>query len=84
MHTDPKFILWREEALKRGYAFPIVFPLSSNEEVFGALTIHSREADSFKEDEIRLMSELTNDLAHGIMALRLSKRIIYGLNGKIK
>lgn len=76
MHTDPKFIPWREGALKRGYAFPIVFPLSSNEEVFGALTIHSREADSFKEDEIRLMSELTNDLAHGIIALRLSKRII--------
>lgn len=84
MHTDPIFILWREEPLKRGYAFSIVFPLSSNEEVFGVLTIYSREADSFKEDEIRLMSELTNDLARGIIALRLSKRIIYGLNGKIK
>lgn len=73
MLTDPKFKPWREEAKKRGYASSIVFPLSSNDKTFGAVSIYSREADPFKEDEIRLLAKLTNDLAQGIAALRLRR-----------
>ena len=53
MHTDPKFKPWREEAIKRGYASSIVLPLISNNKVFGALNIYSKEPNPFSEEERR-------------------------------
>jgi PAS domain S-box-containing protein len=71
MHTDPRFAPWREEALKRGYASSICLPMSSDKEVFGAITIYSRLPDPFSEAEITLLSKLADDLAYGITHLRL-------------
>jgi PAS domain S-box-containing protein len=71
MGNDPSFELWREEALKRGYASSVVFPLISDERVFGAISIYSREANPFDKQEITLLSELAADLSHGIKAIRL-------------
>lgn len=71
MLTDPKFKPWREEALKRGYASSIVLPLMDEGQAFGALTIYSKEPDPFSDDEVDLLSELANDLAYGITAIRL-------------
>lgn len=71
MLTDPAFKPWRDMAIKRGYASSIVFPLKSAEKVFGAISIYSKEPDSFLVDEINLLSELAKDLAHGITTIRL-------------
>lgn len=71
MIDDPAFEPWRAQALKRGYASSIVFPLMDDKKAFGALTIYARKPDAFTEDEIQLLSELTNDLAHGITSIRL-------------
>jgi PAS domain S-box-containing protein len=71
MLTDPTFKPWREQALKRGYASSIVFPLKSEDKIFGAITIYSKKTDSFLEDEIELLTKLASDLAHGITTLRL-------------
>jgi PAS domain S-box-containing protein len=71
MLTDPNFKPWRKEALKRGYASSIGLPLMAGEKAFGAITIYSREPDPFSDDEIGLLSELANDLAYGITAIRL-------------
>jgi PAS domain S-box-containing protein len=71
MLTDPQFAPWRAEAIKRGYASSVVFPLFASGEVFGELTIYSREPDPFSEDEIKLLTELSSDLAYGISLLRL-------------
>jgi GAF domain-containing protein len=73
MRTDPRFGPWREHALKRGYESSIVFPLKSNERTFGAVTIYSKHPNPFKTDEIRLLTKLTNDLAQGILSIRLRK-----------
>ena len=70
MLTDPAFEPWRKEALKRGYASSIVLPLISGGKAFGALNIYSKEPDPFSEDEVNLLTELANDLAYGIIALR--------------
>ncbi len=59
-----------DEAIKRGYASSLALPLHIGGEVFGALTIHSAEAEAFDEPEIELLTELTNDLSYGITALR--------------
>jgi len=71
MLNDPQFAPWREQALRRGYASSIVLPLLADGKAFGAITIYSREPDPFSESEIALLSELADDLAYGIMALRL-------------
>jgi PAS domain S-box-containing protein len=71
MLTDPKFEPWRKEAIKRGYASSIVLPLKNVHKTFGALSIYSKEPDPFSEDEVKLLTELANDLAYGITTMRL-------------
>jgi PAS domain S-box-containing protein len=71
MLTDPKFEPWRAQALKRGYSSSLVVPLMANCEAFGAVTIYSREPETFSDDEINLLVELAGDLSHGISALRM-------------
>jgi PAS domain S-box-containing protein len=71
MLTDPKFQPWRAEALKRGYASSLVLPIMEDGKAFGAITIYSRHPDAFSEDEVKLLLELTNDLAYGISTLRV-------------
>jgi signal transduction histidine kinase len=70
MLTDPAFAPWREEAIRRGYASSIVFPLRAHGETFGALNIYSREADPFSEAEVGLLTEVADNLAYGIQVLR--------------
>jgi PAS domain S-box-containing protein len=68
--TDPRFKPWREEALKRGYVSNIGLPLKANSHTFGVLAIYASEPDAFDDDEVKLLTELANDLAYGIMTLR--------------
>jgi PAS domain S-box-containing protein len=71
MLTEPRMRPWREEALKRGYAASVALPLRVEAGVLGALTIYSKEPDSFADDEVQLLAELADDLAYGITVLRL-------------
>ncbi|MFA6470392.1 MAG: PAS domain S-box protein [Candidatus Latescibacterota bacterium] len=71
MLTDPRFKPWREDAIKRGYASSIVFPLMAEGKAFGAISIYSRKPDPFTKNEVELLSELSADLAHGITAIRM-------------
>ncbi len=73
MLTDPAFLPWREEAVRRGYASSVVFPLMNEGRAYGAISIYSKEPDSFSDDEMSLLSELTGDLSYGIVTLRLRK-----------
>ncbi len=67
--TDPRFVPWREEAFKRGYASVLGLPLE-DPQPFGALTIYATEVNAFDDEEINLLIGLANDLAFGIKALR--------------
>lgn len=71
MLTDPNFKPWCDEARKRGYASSIVLPLIADNKVLGAISIYSKEPDSFSDEEVKLLIELANDLAFGITNLRL-------------
>jgi PAS domain S-box-containing protein len=69
--TDPRMTPWRESALQRGYRSTIALPLKDeNANVFGVLLIYSMEINAFTPYEIRILEELTNDLAFGITTLR--------------
>ena len=66
---------WRASALKHGYLSSIALPLKDeNKKVFGVFQIYSRKANAVTRDEIRLLDELTNDMAFGIISLRNRKQ----------
>ena len=71
IQTDPRFAMWREAALQRGYASSIALPLlSDSTQCMGALNIYAAEPDAFDQDEVRLLTQLADDLSYGIRALR--------------
>ncbi len=62
---------WVSEELERGYRSKIALPLKDElAATFGVLTIYSAEANAFAPPEIRLLEELSGDLAYGICAQR--------------
>ena len=67
---DPKWDLWREEALKHGFASSISLPLKIDGHTIGALVIFSGEPCAFDDDEVKLLVELADDLSYGIGSLR--------------
>jgi PAS domain S-box-containing protein len=67
---DPKFALWREEAVRRGYGSSISLPIRMDEKVIGALNIYAAEPDAFHAEEVHLLEELTADISYGLTALR--------------
>jgi PAS domain S-box-containing protein len=69
--TDPQFSPWRESALQRGFRSGIVLPLKDEDAgAFGCLCIYSEQPNAFTPEEIRLLEELADDLAFGIVTLR--------------
>ncbi|HEX8813015.1 MAG TPA: PAS domain S-box protein, partial [Terracidiphilus sp.] len=68
--TDPMFTLWREAALERGYASVIALPLRVAGSAFGVLAIYSEQVGSFESSEVELLTEMANNLAYGITAIR--------------
>src|SRR5208337_4752130 len=58
------------EDLRRGYASSIALPLLSHGEAFGALTLHAEEPDAFNESTIEQYTDLANNLAYGVTAIR--------------
>jgi PAS domain S-box-containing protein len=69
--TDPGFAPWRVSALDRGFRSGIVLPLKEEHaKAFGCLCIYSAQPNAFTSEEIRLLEEMTADLAFGIVTLR--------------
>ena len=66
----PEEILWRKDAIKNGYVGLIALPLIANGGVLGSISITSDEADLFDNEEISLLTEMVEDLAFGIQAIR--------------
>lgn len=68
--TDPKYTPWRDQAAKSEFASSISIPLISQAHSFGVLNIYAGEPDAFDVEEVKLLTELADDLAYGITALR--------------
>jgi PAS domain S-box-containing protein len=69
--TDPAFSPWRQAALERGYAASATLPFKRNGSVIGALSVYAAEPGTFNADEVALLTELSDDVAYGITALRI-------------
>jgi diguanylate cyclase (GGDEF)-like protein len=72
--TDPKVAIWRDAAVKRGYASLLSLPLRVEGEIFGAITIAAPEPDAFDDEEFRLLEDAAEDLAYGLSMLRTRAR----------
>ena len=68
--NDPDYAPWRSEATARGLRSSIALPITRDGRVLGALSIYATGADVFRDQEVELLSELANDLAYGVTALR--------------
>jgi signal transduction histidine kinase len=68
--TDPRFLHWRDEALRRGYGSSLSLPLKSDAMTFGALTLYADRPHAFDEQTRSHFTELANDLAYGVTAIR--------------
>jgi PAS domain S-box-containing protein len=68
--TNPNMAPWRADAIKRGYASSIALPLMSQGEAFGALALYAEDCDAFNGDTIEQYTDLANNLAYGVAALR--------------
>ncbi|HEY6009679.1 MAG TPA: GAF domain-containing protein, partial [Geobacteraceae bacterium] len=67
---DPKWELWRADALEHGFMSSISVPLVENGRAFAALVIFAGETRAFDVDEVKLLSDLADDLSYGITTLR--------------
>ncbi len=70
LSSEPGFGPWREAAQRYGYRSGIGLPLIQDGQAFGGLGIFSEQPDAFGGSEVRLLTELANDLAFGISAIR--------------
>ncbi len=71
LENDPEFAPWREDARAYGLGSMCGLPLRFDDAPpFGALVIIDAERTAFDAEEVRLLGELTSDLAYGIANLR--------------
>jgi|GEM_PF-1577677 len=73
---DSGFKPWKKEAVERGFRSAAFLPFGSAEkELFGSLNIYSSKVDAFDEAEMRVLTELADDLSYGIKALRNAQKL---------
>ncbi|MBX9936480.1 MAG: EAL domain-containing protein [Burkholderiaceae bacterium] len=68
--SDQRMRPWHPAAMERGYHSAVSLPLINGTAVLGALTLYASEVQVFDAEEMRLLQELANDLAYGVVTLR--------------
>jgi PAS domain S-box-containing protein len=68
--SDPDYAAFHGLAGAQGWNANLTVPLSDGTRVFGILSIFSADPAAFGPDEVALLTELAEDLAYGIGALR--------------
>ena len=67
---DPGYEPWRGRFAAFGVASSISLPLRQEDRVTGVLSLYSTTTGSFHEAEVRLLTELADDVAYGLASLR--------------
>jgi GAF domain-containing protein len=75
VRTDPGFVPWKEETIRRGYASTIALPLCGDDQVLGVLSIYAAEPDAFHSREVNMLMELASNLAYGMASLRARAKL---------
>ncbi len=75
IETDPAYVPWRAEALKRGYRSSAAVPLLHGEEVMGALNVYAIEPDYFTPHRLQTLQSFVNHAAVALEDARLYEDI---------
>ncbi|MCX5798489.1 MAG: PAS domain-containing protein, partial [Proteobacteria bacterium] len=76
--SDTRYAPYCNEVIKRGCVsfmaikIQLFHPMMADAQTFGVLNIAATEKGAFDTEEMKLLTELADDLAYGIMALRTS------------
>jgi PAS domain S-box-containing protein len=70
LETDEDFRPWLETARARGFRGVIALPLAEQNRTFGVFVLYQAEVRQPLPDEIRLLQELADDMAFGIVTIR--------------
>jgi len=68
--ADPSFACWAPLAAKRGYRSIVCLPLHDKKRTFGVLCLYSAEVQHAGADEMKMLREMSNDIAFGIENIR--------------
>jgi len=68
--TDPTIAPWRADAIARGFASCVALPVIAHGKRIGNLSLYSGETNAFNESTIEQYTDLANNLAYGVAALR--------------
>jgi PAS domain S-box-containing protein len=74
VERDPRMSPWRDAALARGYRSSAAFPIRRAGAVVAVLGIYSGEANRFDAEEVRLFSDMTDDIGFALDALDAAAR----------
>lgn len=74
--TDPN-VLIRWEHLDAGIFSMAVLPLMVSDQAVGVLSLYAGEVDFFREDELKLLTELADDVAYAIDHIDKQERLDY-------
>lgn len=66
IENDPRMILWKKEALERGYHSSIALPIKKSKKIIGAISIYSGEKNFFNKDEVRLLHDAAADISFAL------------------
>ncbi len=69
--AEPAMKPWREAALRHGFRSSAALPLRCGEDVLGALTINSDRVGALEDDDVRLLTQLADDVSFAIEINRM-------------
>ncbi len=67
---DRRHLLWRSEAVARGFCGLIALPVRLEQQAIGVLCIYTDTPEVFDDEEVRLLEALASDLSFGLHSLR--------------
>lgn len=69
--TDPRFALWRDNAITHGLLSSAALPIDLAGEQYGTINLYAGEKGRFDHEEIALIGQLTASIGTGLEALRV-------------
>jgi PAS domain S-box-containing protein len=70
---DPRMLPWRDKAIQHGFRSSAAFPLRAGSEVIGVFTLYSDKPQFFTDEEINLLSSLTDNVSFALDSMANEK-----------
>ena len=70
-------VIFKKEALARGYRSLVVFPLQEEDRTVGVFALHAAQTGFFDRDEMALLTELAADISFALSSIAKTEEINY-------